>query len=228
MSFLTFDSLKEVAIENELDLFSTIESLKKAICQLYKDKEILIEINKKGEVLIEEIIRLKYEFFKKQLSINDKKLKKLKNNFIENIQKERNKIIINSIKNDKNIVYGEVFSIEKNIIKVNTKYGIGFCFKRNLYIKDLNMLKIKIGQKLYFHIHKYRKTKSGIKLFLDRKHDSVILKEAQENLKDCGVYNAKKIAGDKVLIYCMHKPNKAQIKKLAKMTNEKIQIELRR
>ncbi|MCR6590516.1 Uncharacterised protein [Campylobacter insulaenigrae] len=228
MSFLTIDFLKEIAIENELDLFSIIESFKQAICQLYKSKEILIEVNKNGEILIEEIIRFKYDFLKKQLNIDSKKLKKLKNIFIENIKIERNKSIINSIKNNKNIVYGEVFAIEKNVIKVNTKYGIGFCFKRNLYIKDLNMLKIKIGQKLYFHIHKYRKTKNGIELFLDRKHDNIVLKEAQEILKDCGVYDAKKIVGDKVLIYCMYKPKKTQIAKLAKLANERIQIELRR
>lgn len=224
--------LQEASKKYNLEFYKVIHCLKIAIAKSKNYGEISDELKNNKFYFYESFYNRFGEKRRRAIKITRYTYQKILNSFIDNLIELSNEERLKNLKtkaiHQNGIVKGRITQVKDNGLVVATEFGYGFVPKNFLFIKDIKSGLYQEGKTMFFHIKKYRKFGSKIKITLNRTHNEVDLAEAQHILSDCGVYATQRTFGKEVKVYCSKKPDKEQMKALAKQLNEKIIIELRR
>lgn len=230
MTLTTARFLKDIASKYNISIELVIDCLKDALEKSGNYGKLYSEFYGEKLYFYELIYNRFNEFRKQEVRIRQNTYQGILDNFMQKVTEEsiksKNKELLNILKNCNGIIEGKITNIKRNGLEVLTRYGYAFCPNRNIFIKDLKTKTFKEGQRLYFHLSKFR-FQGKDTLILDRKHISILRKEAQEIMKDCEIYHIERDIGKEVFVYCAKKPSIEQIKALVKMANAKVKIELR-
>ena len=230
MILTSFDFFKALSAEYNMEISQILNCLKDTLERNLKCGKLFSEF-KNNKLYFYEIIYNRFgERRKQKVKIKQNIYQKLLDDFIHTLRKEsirqNRKAIKNIIRQEGGIVEGKITAIKKQGIEVLTRYGYAFCPNQNIFIKDLKTKQFCIDKKMYFHIKKFGLFGKNA-LILDRKHINILYKEIDDFMGDCGIYHIERDIGKQSIIFCTKRPNKEQVKSLAKITNTKIRIELR-
>lgn len=222
--------IQEASKKYNVEVSKVIYCLKTAIAKSGNYGEISDEIRNERLYFYESFYNRFNQKRTKQIKITRYNYQNILDEFINNLIEASNmqKYELTRIKAHSKIIMGQIMQIKQNGLSVLTELGYAFAPNDYLFIKDIKSGHYQIGKKMFFCIKSYRKNKLKVKITLGRIHEKVDLAEAQNTLSDCGVFSTQRIFGKEVKVYCAKKPNKEQMRVLARKLNEKIRIELRR